>query len=176
MQNSQSYWNHIKEIACVDRISKMTESLYHSTIHLRAFKRLDYWWIDCGCVHTCQMDIACQQYFYIWFVFVCKIMLLFVFSVDDELQHLYSRDTSCSTQQSRLPHNILILWGWTTADITGNKWSCNYWPWRHSKIPSFWDRTSFFTTERLVRDHGAHCTHAHISYCKSVTEGLKLSG
>ena len=115
MQNSQSYCNHIKEIACVDRISKMTEPLYHSTIRLRAFKGLDYWWIDCGCVHTCQMDIACQQYFYISFVFVCKIMLLFVFSVDDELQHLYSRDTSCSTQQSRSPHNILILWGWTTA-------------------------------------------------------------
>ena len=80
--------NHIKEIACVDRISKMTESLYHSTIRLRAFKKLDYWWIDCGCVHTCQMDIACQQYFCILFVFLCKIMLLFVFSVDDELQHL----------------------------------------------------------------------------------------
>ena len=157
--------NHIKEIACVDRISKITESLYHSTIRLRAFKRLDYWWIDCGCVHTCQMDIACQQYFYILFVFVCKIILI-LYSMWMMNYNIFTVEilAAVHAQQSRLPHNtgILILWGWTTADITGNKWSCNYWPWGHFKIPSFWDRTSFFTTERLVCDHGAHCTHAHI--------------
>ena len=40
--------NHIKfRDASVDRIPKITESLYHSTIRLRGSKGLDYWWIYC---------------------------------------------------------------------------------------------------------------------------------
>ena len=56
IQNSQSHTdNHIKEMACVDRIPKITESLYHSTIRLRVGTF----------ILACQMDMACQQDYFI---------------------------------------------------------------------------------------------------------------
>ena len=36
-------WSYPCTMACVDRIPKMTESLYHSVVCLRASKGLDYW-------------------------------------------------------------------------------------------------------------------------------------
>ena len=77
------------------------------------FQEVGHWWIDCGSVRTWQMDYMYAN-------------VNFVFSVDDELQHLYCRDTSCSTlgaspnsfvlgQERFLHDQVLSLWPWGTV-------------------------------------------------------------
>jgi len=93
-------WSYPCTMACVDRIPKMTESLYHSVVCLKASKGLDYWWIDCDSVHTWQMNMPYQQDFYILFLFVCKCFFSVCFQCGwwTTTSH-YCRDNSWSTQQ-----------------------------------------------------------------------------
>ena len=119
MQNTQSYTdNHIKEMAWVDGLPKMTELLYHSP---RASKGLDYWWIDCDCMCAYLPNGHGMPAGVLHFVCICmqNNVIICIHCGWWTATSLLSRPTSCSTHQSRWPHNSLIPWWWTTVNITG---------------------------------------------------------
>jgi len=49
--------------------------------------------------------------------------------------NMFTVETLAALHSRADGHNFSIPWGWR---YHSNKRSCNYWPWVHVKLPSFW--------------------------------------